>query len=247
MSQGAFRTTRWSVILNAGNAGVARDSAERGAVSPEDALARLCADYWHPVYVFVRRSGYLADQARDLTQEYFARMIEREYLADVKPGIGKFRSFLLASVKHFLANARRDAAAQKRGGGTRPLSLDGEDGEQVYHLIPQDNRTPESAYEYQWATTLLERARRRMAADLERIGKGDQFAAAAGHLGAGGEPLPYSEIAERLEVSVDAAKMVVSRLRKRYGRVLREEIAETLDAGADVEEEVRHLMGILQG
>ena len=238
MSQGAFRTTRWSVILNAG------DAAKPAAGA---ALAELCEAYWHPVYVFVRRSGYPADQARDLTQEYFARMIEREYLAGVKPGLGKFRSFLLASVKHFLANARRDANALKRGGGTQPVSLDGGEAEQAYGLVPDDERTPESAYEYQWTLTLLERARTRMADELARIGKQAQFEAAAGHLGAASEPLPYAEIAERLDVSVDAAKMMVSRLRKRYGRVLREEIAETLDADADVEEEVRFLLSILHG
>jgi RNA polymerase sigma-70 factor (ECF subfamily) len=238
LSQGAFRTTRWSVILNAGDLGKPAAGA---------ALADLCEAYWHPVYVFVRRSGYPADEARDLTQEYFARMIEREHLADVKPGLGKFRSFLLASVKHFLANARRDANAQKRGGGTQPLSLDGGDAEQTYRLLPSDERTPESAYEYQWALTLLDRARARMAEELARIGKQAQFEAAAGHLGAARDPLPYTEIAERLDVSVDAAKMVVSRLRKRYGRVLREEIAETLDAGADVEDEARSLLSILHG
>ena len=137
-----FHTTRWSVILSAG---------DRDEPSGREALAQLCQDYWHPVYVFIRRSGKSADEARDLTQEYFTRMIEREYLSDVKQNLGKFRSFLLTSVKHFLSNYRRDAAAGKRGGGVAPLELDSKDAEQWIRRVPVDDRTPESAYEYRWA------------------------------------------------------------------------------------------------
>ena len=237
MARGQFKTTRWSVVLSAGN--------RRGPGGTE-ALAKLCEDYWYPVYVFVRRSGRNADEARDLTQGYFARMIEREFLAGVEPGRARFRSFLLASVKHFLANERRDATAQKRGGGVRPLSLDGEDAERMYRLHPLDTHTPEDAYQVQWARTVLQRSRDRMATDLAAIGKSAQYEAARGHLGAGGEPLPYDRIAERLEISVDAAKMVVTRLRKRFGRVLREEIADTVDDDSQIDDEVRYLLSALR-
>lgn len=237
MGGGAFRTTRWSVVLSAG---------DRDDPGGQEALARLCEDYWYPVYVFVRRSGRGADEARDLTQEYFARMIERRYLAGVEPGRARFRSFLLASVKHFLANARRDAAALKRGGGARPLSLDGEDPETVYHRQTANERTPEEAYLHQWANLVLDRARKRMASDLEAIGKAEQYEVARGHLGGGGEPLPYQRIAERLGVSVDAAKMTVSRLRKRFGRTLREEVAQTVEDPSQIDDEVRSLIAALR-
>jgi RNA polymerase sigma-70 factor (ECF subfamily) len=232
-----FHTTRWSVILSAGNA--------EGAAG-RDALAQLCRDYWQPVYVFVRRSGHDAESARDLTQEYFARLIEREYLEGVRPGIGKFRSFLLTSVKNFLANHRRDAAALKRGGGVVPISLDGEDAERTYRLQPRDERTPEQAYERQWAQRTIERARKRLGREMHEIGKGQQFEVAAGHLGGGREPWSYDRISETLGVSQDAAKMMVSRLRRRFGRVLRDEISQTVESEADVEAEVRYLLSVLR-
>ncbi len=230
-----FSTTRWSVVLSAGG---------HDEPAGREALAQLCRDYWHPVYVFIRRSGRNREEATDLTQEYFTRMIEREYLSDVEQGIAKFRSFLLASVKHFLANHRRDAAALKRGGGAPVLSLDAEDAEQWVRRHPADDRTPEDAYEYHWAVAVLDRARGRLRAEMQELGKEAQFEAAQGHLGAG-EPLPHKQIAEKLGTSVDAAKMMVSRLRKRFGSVLRDEIAQTVESDEDVEQEIRYLLSIL--
>lgn len=227
------------MILSAG-------SADAGGEQGRDALAALCREYWPPVYAFVRRSGHDAEAALDLTQEYFARLIEREYLDGVRPGIGKFRSFLLTSVQHFLANHRRDAAALKRGGGIVPISLDGDDAERSYHLQPSDDRTPERAYEYQWARRTIERARARLTREMHEIGKGSQLEAAAGHLGGDGEPWSYDRIAESLGVSRDAAKMMVSRLRRRFGRVLRDEIAQTVEREDEVEDEVRYLLAALR-
>lgn len=233
-----FRTTRWSLIL------AARAGGEPGS---EEALARLCETYWHPVYSFVRRSGYPPDDAMDLTQGYFLRLIEKGTLGEVRPEAGRFRSFVLASLKHFLANARRDAAALKRGGGQAPVSLDAADVESRYTLEPADARTPETAYERQWALALIDRAHASLRAELEEAGRRDHYAQLSGYLTGDDPARPYREVAAALGMSEPAVKMAVSRLRRRFGRLLRREIALTVDDESEVEDEVRHLLRSVAG
>lgn len=239
---GDFRTTRWTVIH------AARAKDEPGSA---EALAALCEAYWYPVYVFVRRMGHGPDDAGDLTQAYFLKLLEKDFLESVRPEAGKFRSFLLASVKNFLANARRDAAALKRGGGQLPLSLDLDDAESRYLLEPADEETPERAYERRWALAVLERARARLRAEYAAAEKGRLFDLLAAHLAGGdagagaGEPRPHREIAEELGTTEAAIKMSVSRMRRQYGKTLRAEIADTIEDPAEVDDEVRYLLTII--
>jgi RNA polymerase sigma-70 factor (ECF subfamily) len=231
-----FSTTRWTVI---------RSARAKGEPGSAEALASLCEAYWYPLYVFVRRLGHGADEARDLTQGYFLRLLEKDYLEGVSPEAGKFRAFLLASLKHYLANVRRDAAAQKRGGGKPLLSLDIDAAENRYRNEPVDEDTPDRAYERRWALAVIDRARSRLKSEFEASDKLLQFRLLAGHLTGTGEARPYREIAEQLGTTEAAVKMSVSRMRRQYGRALREEIADTIDDPGEVDAEVRHLLSSL--
>lgn len=234
--EGRFNTTRWTVIRSA------RAKDEPGSA---EALAALCEAYWYPLYVFVRRRGHGADEARDLTQGYFLRLLEKDYLDDVKPEAGRFRSFLLASMKHFLANERRDAAALKRGGGRTLVSLDLAAAENRYRHEPVSDETPERAYERRWALAVIERARDRLRDEFAAAGKERQFRLLAGHLSGRDSARPHGEVAEELGTTEAAVKMAVSRMRRQYGRALREEIADTIDDPAAIDDEVRHLLSIV--
>ena len=236
MSQGSFHTTRWTVIR------AARNKSEPGST---EALAALCEAYWYPLYFFVRRLGNDADDARDLTQGYFLNLMERNYLDTVREDAGKFRSFLLASMKHYLANVKRDAAALKRGGGEVPISLDADDAESRYRLEPVDEVTPERAYEKRWALAVIERAKKNLQGDFEGAGKGRHFTLLAGHLSGCGDAKPYKEIARELETTEAAVKMSVSRMRRQFGRALRDQIADTVDSTEDVDAEVKYLLTIV--
>lgn len=232
MSRGKFHTTRWTLILSARGE---RDEDARAA------LAELCETYWYPAYYFVRRMGHGPDEALDLTQGYFLRMLEDGFLDDVRPDAGKFRSFLLASLKHFMANQRRDAAAIKRGGETTLLSLDAELAERRYANEPPDDRTPEQAYERRWALAVLERVERRLAAELEAAGKSEHHRVLVPYVTGRGKARPYARVAEELDTTEAAVKVAVSRLRRRFGRLLREEIGETV-AEPEIDDELRHLL-----
>jgi RNA polymerase sigma-70 factor (ECF subfamily) len=231
-----FRTTRWSMVLSA------RAKNEPGSA---EALSGLCEAYWYPLYSFARRSGRSADDARDLTQGYFLRLMERDYLDDVRQERGKFRSFLLASMKHYMANEHRDATAQKRGGGEQPLSLDFDAAETRYRNEPADDRTPEKAYERQWALALVARARERMRVEFDDAGKGRQYRLLARYLSGEGDR-PYKDVAVELETTEAAVKMAISRMRRHFGKVLRELIAETVGPDEEVDAEVRHLLSIVR-
>jgi len=208
-----------------------------------EALAALCEAYWYPLYVFVRRMGKDADEAGDLTQGYFLRLMERDWLDNVRQEAGKFRSFLLASLKHYLANERREAAALKRGGGRPLLSLDLDAAEDRYRHEPVDDETPERAYERRWALEVIERARTRLRDEFEAAGKPRHHALFAAHLSGTGRP--YAEIAAELETSEAAVKMGVSRIRRQFGKALREEIADTIDDPAEIDAEVKYLLTIV--
>jgi len=230
-----FHTTRWSVVLAA---------RARGEAGSDEALARLCETYWYPLYVFIRRRGHGGDEALDLTQEFFLRLVERDWLDNVRPEAGRFRSFLLATAKHFLSHEQRRERALRRGGELRFVSLDL--AEERYRAEPHDDESPERAYERRWAMAVLERVSKRLAAEMSEGGKAETYRLLAPYLAGGEGERPYRDAAERLDTTEAAVKMAVMRLRRRFGRILREEIAQTVDTAAEVDEEVRYLLGIIR-
>lgn len=235
---GRFVTTHWSVVLAAG-----RKSSPQAL----EALGRLCQTYWYPVYAYLRREGCSPHDAQDLTQEFFARFIARDYLADVRPERGRFRSFLLAALKHFLANERDRLRARKRGGGRPLLPLDARDAETRFALEPADLASPDRLYERRWALTVLEGVLGRLKQEYAQAGKAHLFEALKGALAAGRGGLPYAEVARRLGSTEEAVKVAVHRLRKRYRELLRAEIAQTVAGPKEVEDEIRHLLAVLSG
>jgi len=227
-----FATTRWSLVLAAGRG----DAPEAAA-----ALAALCQTYWYPLYAFVRRSGHPADEARDLTQEFFARLLEKHSLRAADSERGRFRSFLLTALKRFLSKQRHQARAQKRGGGRKPLSLDFEEGESRYRLEPVTEVTAEAIYERHWALTLLEQVMARLRDEFERAGKPDAFDRLKVFLTGEAAAPSYRAVAVELGMTEGAVKVAVHRLRRRFRERVLAEIAQTVAAPADVDEELRHL------
>jgi RNA polymerase sigma-70 factor (ECF subfamily) len=235
MSASQFATTHWSLIL------AARDRAEPGA---EDALGSLCGEYWYPLYAYIRRRGHNPDDAHDLTQEFFARLLEKDVLADVDRGKGKFRSFLLATCNHFLANEYDRAHAMKRGGGRRMFSLDAADAEGRYRAEPADSLTPEKLFERRWALALLQRVMARLRDEFEAKAKEKVFEQLRGFL-VGDKGSGYRAAAEALGLSEGAVKVAVHRLRQRYRELLHEEIGRTVGGPDEVADEVRALFAAL--
>jgi RNA polymerase sigma-70 factor (ECF subfamily) len=231
-----FRTTQWSLVLKAGRGAEAEAAA---------ALDKLCRAYWYPLYAFVRRRGYDSETARDLTQSFFAALLARNQFAVADPARGRFRSFLVHSLSHFLANEWRDAQRLKRGGGAVVFSLDGLEPEERYRLEPAVESDAEKIFERRWAYTMVERALARLRSEHERTGKGAVFAELAGFLPGGAPGGTMAEAARRLGLSEGAVKVAVHRLRQRFREVFREEIAETVDAPQQVDEEVRHVIEAL--
>jgi len=231
-----FATTHWSVVLTAGQG----PSTESDA-----ALERLCRTYWWPLYAFVRRRGHEPHDAQDLTQEFFARLLAKDFLRAVDRSKGKFRSFLLAALEHFLANEWRRARAQKRGGGVAFISLDDTSTENRYQQLPSSALSPERIFEQQWAMTLLQQVVSRLREEFVSSGKGALFSEIkiflTGDKRAGG----YAELAVKLQTSDAALKMAVSRMKQRYGELLREEIAMTVNGPEEVDEELRALFAAL--
>jgi RNA polymerase sigma-70 factor (ECF subfamily) len=235
MPPSEFATTHWSLVL------AARDRAEPGA---DEALAGLCSLYWYPLYAYVRRRGHGADEAHDLTQEFFARLLEKDFLAGVDRGKGKFRAFLLTSCNHFLANERDRVRAKKRGGGRAILSLSAADAEGRYSAEPADALTPEKLFERRWAMALLQQVMARLRDEFEAKGKGRLFDRLRGFL-VGEKGAGYRRAADELGLSGGAVKVAVHRLRQRYRELLHEEIGRTVGAPEEVEEEVRSLFAAL--
>lgn len=235
---GRFLTTRWSAIVAAGR-------LEGGAAG--EALEWLCRAYWPPVYAFVRRRGHDPEQARDLTQGFFLRLLDKGYLADADRNRGRFRTFLLTAVTRFLANEFDRETALKRGGGVLPVSLDLRDAEDACGWDPADSRTPETAYEERWAETLLARVLDRLRAEFDGAGRAGRFDALKGFLTDDRGAVSYTEAAARLGMTESAIKSGIYRLRQRYGELVREEIAQTVASPADIEPEVRYLLQVLGG
>ena len=227
-----FGTTHWSVVLAAG--GSDREKAR-------EALEQLCAAYWYPLYVFARRQGYAAAESEDLTQEFFARLLQRNDLAEVSPERGRFRSFLLASFKHFLANEYHRQQTEKRGGLATLVSLEREGPETRYRLEPADPVTSEILFERRWALTVLERAVERVREEYAVSEKADLFEELKDFL-SNQKSLPHAAIASKYGISVGAVGVTIHRLRKRYAEVLREEISHTVSTPEDIADEVRHLI-----
>ena len=209
------------------------------------ALARLCQVYWYPLYAFVRRHGHGPHDAQDLTQEFFVRLLEKDYLGDVDRSKGKFRSFLLAALKHFLSKERARAKTLKRGGGRTLLPLDTLSAEDRYRREPEDNATAEKLFERRWALTLLDRVLTRLSEEYETTGKRAMFEQLQGCLTGDSDLLPYAELAARLGTTEGAVKVAVHRLRRRYRGVLREEIAQTVADPAEIDDEIHQLFSAL--
>ena len=230
---GRIGTTNWSLVLRAG----ADDSA-----TAREALSGLCEAYWYPVYAMVRRYGHGPTDAEDLTQAYFARFLEKGWAREVSPEQGRFRSFLLVSVRHFLHNERDRERARKRGGGQRLVELDGVSAERRYGLEPVESSTPETLFERAWAERVLARALERLTAEVAETEGAERFEQLKGHLTGDESAGAYRELAEAWGVSESAVRVAVHRLRKRFGRLLRDEIAATVADPAEVGEELRHLL-----
>jgi RNA polymerase sigma factor (sigma-70 family) len=232
----AFVTTHWSVVLSAAGS----DSA-----TARQALAKLCQTYWYPLYAYVRRRGFSPPDAEDMTQEFFARFLEHGWVANADPEKGRFRSFLLSAMSHFLANEWDKARAQKRGGGATLLPLEFNTAETRYSREPADNVTPEQEFERHWALALLATVTRRLQADYEQDGKAELFEALHPCLIGDRSSQPYAELGRRLALTEGAVKAAVHRLRQRYRQLLREEIAQTVAEPGGVEDELRHLVAVL--
>ncbi len=233
---GHFATTRWSLVIAAGRS---QEEISRAA------LETLCNAYWYPIYAYLRRRVTQTADAQELTQAFFAHLLERNALAAADPERGLFRAFLLTACKNFLANDREKQHAQKRGGGRRALSLDFEQGEARYRLEPADPATPERAFERQWALTLLDRVLLLLREDFVRHGREANFEILKPWLTASEGTIGYAELGMRLGVSEGAARVQVHRLRRRYRELLREEIAQTVASEAEVDDEIHRLFAAL--
>ncbi|MBM3824885.1 MAG: sigma-70 family RNA polymerase sigma factor [Verrucomicrobia bacterium] len=235
-SHAVFATTRWSLVQAAGD-----------GVSPEAvaALNTLANTYWYPLYAFARRSGCTPNDAEDLTQGYFARLIDRNGLGDVRSDRGRFRGFLLASFKHFMADEWKKGRRQKRGGGVEQISLDAGEAEDRYGLEPVEIRDAERLFQRRWAMTILDRALGRLEAEFVASERSRVFHELRPFL-VGDSTGTYAEAARALNTSEAAIKMTVSRLRQRARVIIRDEIAQTVSTPAEVDEEFRALLEALR-
>lgn len=231
-----FATTRWSLVL------AARDPDSSEAAS---ALSSLCEIYWFPVYAFIRRTGASIDDARDLTQAFFARVLEKGSFKEARQERGRFRAFLLTAVRHFVANERDAARALKRGGGQVHLPLEFDDGERRYQLEPVDGVTPEHLYERRWALTVLDAALARVSTKHEDDVERRKVFLALRPLLTGRDADSYATAAAELGMTEGAVRVAVHRLRKQFAVSLREVIGETVDTPDDVDAELEHLLTVV--
>lgn len=231
-----FATTHWSIVLAAG-----RDDSPEATT----ALERLCAAYWYPLYAYVRRRGYGAEDAQDLIQGFFAVLLRRNPFPHLQPVGAKFRSFLLGALRNYLVNEWEKDHARKRGGNRTRLVFDMEEPETRYALVASDAVSPDEAYERHWAEAVLVQALTALREEQAALGRPELFEALAGYLTGTEEALPYSELAHRLGSTETALRTTVHRLRRRYGELLRQQVAQTTASPAEVDEELRYLLGAL--
>lgn len=227
-----FATTRWSLVLAAGE----QPSADASA-----ALTTLCETYWYPLYAFLRGRGHSPADAEDLTQAFFAAILQKQVIRQADPAKGRFRSFLLKCLQNFDANAHARNTAAKRGGGIPALSLEFEQGERRWKIEPASADNPERSFDRRWALALLDRVMSRLEAEAARAGKLAHFEALKPYLTGDQPQLSYSATARSLEISEGAVKVAVHRLRKKFRETIRDEIAQTVSSAAEVEDELRHL------
>ena len=229
-----FSTTHWSLVLAAGR---------RGTLESDSALERLCKSYWPPLYAYVRRRVFDVHEAQDLTQAFFERLLDRDFLLAANPERGRFRAFLLTAFKHFLSREWEKSKAQKRGGGRLRISFDfvAQDAMQ-----PVDQQTPDKIFERQWAITLLGRVMQQLQRDMERGGKGRQFELLKHVLSGENSEVTLAAVAAELGQTETATRMAASRMRQQYRELLREEISQTLLSPEDVDDEIRSLFAAFE-
>ena len=232
----AFVTTHWSVVLSAGGAPSAGSA---------QALEQLCRDYWFPLYAFIRREGHGPIEAQDLTQEFFTRLLQGNYLASVGPEKGRFRSFLLASLKHFLANEWDRQHRQKRGGDALILSLDDDTAEARYLAEATQGTTAEKIYERRWAQTVVEKVLEQLRVEAGSPVKQQRFDVLKDCLVDDPEAASYSDLASKLGLTVNGVKSAVHRLRQRFRELFRQEIAQTVSNSEEIDGEIRYLFSAL--
>ncbi len=235
---GLFATTHWSVVL------AARDPDSPYA---KQALEQLCRAYWYPLYAYVRRCGHSPEDAQDLTQEFFARLLARDYLSAAQPDKGKFRWFLLCAVKRFLLKERACAGALKRGGAFTFISLDGQPTENRYRLEPGDPGSPDRLFDRAWAVALIEKAHALLREEYLAEGKGALFDRLKVFLSWDQADVTYQEVGDALQMAEGTVKVAVHRLRRRFGGVLRGQIAQTVQSPVELEEELHHLRSLFSG
>jgi RNA polymerase sigma-70 factor (ECF subfamily) len=216
-------------------------------LAAREALAELCASYWYPVYAFIRRQGHEPDEAQDLTQAFFAHLLEKGTLAAADPSRGRFRSFVRTACAHFLADERDRGRARKRGGDQIVLSIDARDAEGRYLREPAHNLTPERLFERTWVLTVLEHVLQRLGREYEKAGQAALFEQLKSVLTAGSYSVTYATFAARLGMTAGAVQVAAHRLRRRYRAILLDEIATTLDDPAGVEDEIQELFALLGG
>lgn len=233
-----FATTQWSVVVAAGN--VDRHEART-------ALAQLCETYWYPLYAYVRRRIGNVHEAQDLTQAFFSHLLEKQAIARADRDRGRFRAFLVAAFKNFLANEWEKARAEKRGGGKAPLSLDFDSGESRYQIEPSHELTPETLYERRWVLTLLDRVLDGLRIELAEAGKAEHFDELKGALTEQPTAADYERAAKALGISPAAAKQAAYRMRKRYRQLFRQEVARTVADEDEVDDEIGRLLATLGG
>ena len=233
-----FVTTRWTLVLAAADS----DSPES-----REALAALCQDYWYPLYVYARRRGNSPEDARDLTQGFFAKLLEKNYLQSADRERGKFRTFLLTALQRYMANEWDRESAQKRGGGQAPISLDLEWAEGGLVFEPSDDLTPEDIFEKCWALAQFDKVVDRMRDEMSLPGKERRFELLKGYVTGESQDIPYRSVADELGVSESSVKVAVHRMRKRFGELLRQEVVQTVAGPDGVEAEVRHLLAAIAG
>lgn len=235
-AQAVFATTRWSVVLAA---------AQSSSPQSDRALAHVCKTYWYPLYAFARRQGRSAEDAEDLTQAFFAKILEKKIFRGVDPEKGRFRSFLLASLKNFMANERARSQAEKRGGTHCVISLDAEEAENRFSSEPCHEATPEKIFDRTWATTTVENALMQLKQEYSAGGKAELFDQLQFYLSGDRDEPAYAALAAHLTTTEAAIKMAVVRLRRRFGQVLRAHVGQTVASDAELDEEIRYLFTAL--
>lgn len=231
-----FTTTHWSVVANL---------AQRDTPEFTTAFESLCRAYWYPLYAHIRQRGHSPTDAQDLTQDFFLHLLERKPFASLRADRGRFRSFLLAALDFFLADVRDRQCAQKRGGGREFISFDATEAEARYGMEPQDDHSPDRLFERRWALALLDQVLARLQQDYAESGRAELFRQLEPFLVEGAQARPWAEVAAELGLTEEAVKKAVQRLRQRYGRLFREQIAHTLADPAEVEDELRYLREVL--